>query len=991
MKIIILLLITFVNLNINFCYADKCGYKGCHPTVPGKLNAHLVAHTHDDVGWLKTVDQYYYGSNKVHSPFGVQYILDSVISELLKKNDRRFVYVESSFLWRWWQEQDEEIKKKVRELVIEGKLQLLHGGWCMSDEATPHYSALIDQMTLGLKFLNETFGECSLPRVAWQIDPFGHSSEVALQFAQMGYDGLFFGRLDYEDYHRRKYMKTMEMIWRPDPSIGPDGDLFTGVLYNLYMPPDGFCFDTYCSDEPIMDNPKLHGYNVKDRVSQFVKAIRLWSESYKSPHVMITMGGDFNYLVASSWFKNMDKLIKYINQKYNDINVLYSTPACYLEALHAENITWPVKDNDDFFPYGSDDHSYWTGYFTSRPNLKYFVYKGNNLLQVCKQLRVALGSNILEDEELVLSRAMADAQHHDAVSGTEKQHVADDYASYLYEGFENCKKILTAAYTKWAGTEVPEQKFCLWTNISTCAESELSSKFVISVYNPLAQPVSTYLRVPVLGGSYKVVNFTGAEIPYELVPVSRSVSSTPGRRSNATYELLIKANNLTYLGLTTYYVEKLNGNGNTESIIDFNKTLNTSEELSIQNGVLKLIFNKTTGLLETVMKENETWPFKQNFYFYEASKGYNYNSDNRASGAYIFRPARNFTHTITENVSVSIYKGKDVEEVHQVFDTWLSQVIRLYKGVNQIEFQWLVGPIPVEKWMGKEVITRYSTDLQTNGVFWTDSNGRRMIKRIRNYRSSWNLTLSEPVASNYYPVTTTASIVEDNYRKVTVSVDRPQGATSLNDGELEFMLHRRLLYDDNKGVTEPLDEIQFGEGLVARGTHVIEFGAVTNLKNHRLTSRSIISSPWVSFSKTKVSYKDWFSVYKNIQDERILKNPLPDEIHLLTLQWWTENSILLRLEHIFEDGVNVNVNLKELLKNYIVNDVVELTLAASKELSNLSRLQWKHEGSMDKNQTSINLLNELPQNEFKNPTEFTITLEPMQIRTFRLYVSQQKT
>ncbi len=28
------------------------------------LNVHIVAHTHDDVGWLKTIDQYYYGSNQ---------------------------------------------------------------------------------------------------------------------------------------------------------------------------------------------------------------------------------------------------------------------------------------------------------------------------------------------------------------------------------------------------------------------------------------------------------------------------------------------------------------------------------------------------------------------------------------------------------------------------------------------------------------------------------------------------------------------------------------------------------------------------------------------------------------------------------------------------------------------------------------------------------------------------------------------------------------
>ena len=71
------------------------------------------------------------------------------------------------------------------------------------------------------------------------------------------------------------------------------------------------------------------------------------------------------------WFKNMDKVRNYINSHHEElgIHIHYSTPSCYLKSLHDAKKTWSVK-TDDFLPYASDPHAYWSGYFTSRSSLK---------------------------------------------------------------------------------------------------------------------------------------------------------------------------------------------------------------------------------------------------------------------------------------------------------------------------------------------------------------------------------------------------------------------------------------------------------------------------------------------------------------------------------------------------------------------------------------------------------------------------------------------
>lgn len=152
-------------------------------------------------------------------------------------------------------------------LVEQGRLEFIGGAWSMNDEATTHYQSIVDQFAWGLRLLNDTFGECGRPRVGWQIDPFGHSREMASLLAQMSFDGLFFGRLHYEDKARRLRDKEMEMIWKASNNLGESAEIFTGALYNTYSPPSGFCWDILCSDEPFVDDKRSKEYNVDRLVS----------------------------------------------------------------------------------------------------------------------------------------------------------------------------------------------------------------------------------------------------------------------------------------------------------------------------------------------------------------------------------------------------------------------------------------------------------------------------------------------------------------------------------------------------------------------------------------------------------------------------------------------------------------------------------------------------------------------------------------------------
>ena len=122
---------------------------------------------------------------------------------------------------------------------------------------------------------------------------------------------------------------------------------------------------------------------------------------------------------------------------------------------------------------------------------------------------------------------------------------------------------------------------------------------------------------------------------------------------------------------------------------------------------------------------------------------------------WFFYKNRNCTHTDT------------VQKASIIFNECVSQEFILYKGASSIEVEWIVGPIPIGDNIGKEIIIRYDTDIDNGRKYYTDSNGREVLERIRDHRPTWPYVVDEPISGNYYPINSRIWI-RDNDRQLTI-------------------------------------------------------------------------------------------------------------------------------------------------------------------------------------------------------------------------------
>ncbi len=362
------------------------------------------------------------------------------------------------------------------------------------------------------------------------------------------------------------------------------------------------------------------------------------------------------------------------------------------------------------------------------------------------------------------------------------------------------------------GSPPPKTQFCHLLNITQCDVTENSNSFVVNVYNPLPRPVSKYVRLPVMDGSgYMVQDGQGQEVKAQLVPIPQPVLMIPGRSSKATQELVFMASDLPSVGFKSYYISKTSSSSRSTRQSRRYK-LDSRKKSFIGYDKVKMVFNQNGQLTHILnLANNKAVSMQPSFGYYKGHSGNNSMVDFRASGAYIFRPDGQSPVMLDQKPDTDIIQGDLVTEVRQNFADYVSLVTRTYKDSEDIEFEWLVGPIPIDDNVGKELILKYTSELASKGEFMTDSNGRQMLMRVRDHRPTWNLNVTEPVAGNYYPVNSRI-FVKDDHSQMTVLTDRSQGGTSMKDGEVELILHRRLLYDDAFGVGEPLNETAFGKG-----------------------------------------------------------------------------------------------------------------------------------------------------------------------------------
>jgi alpha-mannosidase len=421
--------------------------------------------------------------------------------------------------------------------------------------------------------------------------------------------------------------------------------------------------------------------------------------------------------------------------------------------------------------------------------------------------------------------------------------------------------------------------------------------------------------------------------------------------------------------------------------VTYKPSATENDPIVVGPGNLKLVYSGTEGKLVQYIDSRSSikTSLEQSYIYYSGFDGQS--GDLQASGAYIFRPNGTYSIRSEAQTPLTVLKGPLYDEVHQRINSWIYQITRVYKEKDHAEIEFMVGPIPIDDGIGKEIATQITTTVKSDKTFYTDSSGRDFLTRVRDYRADWDLEVNQPVAGNYYPLNL-GMFLKDESTEFSVLVDRAIGGSSIADGQLELLLHRRLLYDDGRGVAEALNETvcirDDCKGLTIIGKYYLRINPLgEGAKWRRSFGQEIYSPLLLAFSEQDGEKSSNIKVPSFSATDPSYN--LPDNVAMITLQELEDGKVLLRLAHLYEIDEDkdlskmASVELIKLFNGRKINKIEEMSLSANqgKEEMLKKRLVWNYEGSNNKESVVL-------RGGPVDPVKLVVELSPMEIRTFVL-------
>jgi len=236
---------------------------------------YLVPHTHYDVAWAFTKEEYL----KINEG-----ILKKVV-ELMKIPRFKFC-LEQAFLLQAMEERNPELWSKLKELIKEGRIEIVDGQYLMPDTMLPSGEVLVREILFGKRYFRQKFG-IDVP-VAWAADSFGLNSQLPQIYRKSGYRWFGFRRGARRDITRSEFLwkgldgTTILSHWMPlGYRAGLDFDKWEKSLFEL---------DKFAAS-PLILMPS--GSGSMPPQEEIFKAVDEWNGSHPQINMEISTVSEF--------------------------------------------------------------------------------------------------------------------------------------------------------------------------------------------------------------------------------------------------------------------------------------------------------------------------------------------------------------------------------------------------------------------------------------------------------------------------------------------------------------------------------------------------------------------------------------------------------------------------------------------------------------------------------------------------------------------------